>query len=316
MTKNPPRFLRSAEQQPHIERCREMIKKHPEIGQLIGRNPNTFLILLAIVGAQVAVAAWLGTLGFAQYWWLALVVAYLFGAFCNHSLYVIIHDATHNLIFKKRAWNKVAAIIADIPNGFPGAIGFTTYHLKHHAHMGDYSLDADLPSDWEARMVGNSWWKKAIWLFFFPVWQVFRTARMHKVNHWNRWMYFNVFFIFGMDALLVIFFGWNALFYLIFSTMFALGLHPLGARWIQEHYTLDSSQETFSYYGPLNILALNVGYHNEHHDFPSIPWNRLPELKRMAPEYYDHLKYHTSWSKLLLEFIFNPRYSLYSRVTR
>jgi sphingolipid delta-4 desaturase len=97
---------------------------------------------------------------------------------------------------------------------------------------------------------------------------------------------------------------------------FSVGLHPLGARWIQEHYTQDPVQETFSYYGPLNLLALNVGYHNEHHDFPSIPWNRLPQLRAMAPEFYDSLKSHTSWSRLLWEFVFNPRYSLHSRVLR
>ena len=102
----------------------------------------------------------------------------------------------------------------------------------------------------------------------------------------------------------------------MFAFLFSIGLHPVGARWIQEHYTYDFDQETFSYYGPINLVALNMGYHNEHHDLPSIPWNNLPKLRAMAPEFYNNLKYHSSWSRLLFQFIFDRRYSLYSRVER
>jgi sphingolipid delta-4 desaturase len=59
-----------------------------------------------------------------------------------------------------------------------------------------------------------------------------------------------------------------------------------------------------------------MGYHNEHHDLPSIPWNNLPKLRAMAPEFYSNLKYHSSWSRLLFQFVFDRRYSLYSRVER
>jgi sphingolipid delta-4 desaturase len=59
-----------------------------------------------------------------------------------------------------------------------------------------------------------------------------------------------------------------------------------------------------------------MGYHNEHHDFPTIPWNNLPRLRALAPEYYDTLKYHPSWSGLLFQFIFDPEYTLFCRVER
>jgi hypothetical protein len=42
----------------------------------------------------------------------------------------------------------------------------------------------------------------------------------------------------------------------------------------------------------------------------------LPKLRAMAPEFYNHLKYHASWSRLLFEFIFDKHYSLFSRIER
>ena len=158
---------------------------------------------------------------------------------------------------------------------YPGAMGFHTYHLRHHAHLGEYDGDTDLATHWEAKLVKNIWWRKAIWLALFPIFQILRTFRMHHVNTWTNWMIINIVCVFAFDAVMWWAFGGMSVFYMFFSMMFALGLHPLGARWIQEHYTLDPEQETYSYYGPLNLLALNMGYHNEHHDFPAIPWNRL-----------------------------------------
>lgn len=308
-------FHQSEWDQPHPARTRAILRAHPEVRQLIGRNPFTAAIMLLVFSTQTAIAFVMGRFGW-SYWWLSLLIAFCLGAFLNHSMYVIIHDATHNLVFKRKSWNKLVAIFADLPNLLPGAIGFGVYHLQHHAHQGDYDSDADMPNRWEARLIGNKWYRKALWLLLFPFFQLTRPPRLKAITMWSRWSFVNFLAATAYDAALIYFCGWPGLLYLGFSFLLSIGLHPVGARWIQEHYTYDSSQETFSYYGPINLIALNVGYHNEHHDFPSIPWNRLPTLRVLAPESYETLKYHTSWSRLLVDFIFDKRYSLFSRVER
>jgi sphingolipid delta-4 desaturase len=195
-------------------------------------------------------------------------------------------------------------------------VAFQHYHLKHHAFQGVYSLDADLPSYWEARLIGNGTLRKAIWLLLFPIFQITRPLRLKQLRLLNRWVLLNVAVQAAFDIFLYARIGPKALLYLFLSFFFSVGLHPLGARWIQEHYVFHSPQETYSYYGPANRLAFNVGYHNEHHDLPSVPWNHLPDIRKAAPEMYDTLAFHTSWMKLLLRFIFDSKVSLFLRFTR
>ena len=75
-------------------------------------------------------------------------------------------------------------------------------------------------------------------------------------------------------------------------------------------------QETYSYYGPLNWLTWNVGYHNEHHDFCNIPWSRLPALKALAPEFYDNLAVCDSWIGVIWDYITRDEIGPYNRVKR
>ncbi len=308
-------FIRQAGVDPHRERAPTILAAHPNVRNLIGRNPWTAVIGLAIVVVQAAAAIAIGRL-WPGGWWQPILAAALFGAFANHALYVVVHDATHGVVFKSPWGNRLVLVLADLPNILPGSMAFRGYHLLHHSGRSQYFGDPDIPSEWEARLVRNIWWRKALWLVVFPFLQATRVGRVPAVPLLDGWALGNYAANFLFAAAIYAVAGWPALIYLFASFWFATGPHPLGIRWISEHYVLGPGHDTNSYYGPINWIALNIGYHNEHHDFPRIPWNRLPELKAMAPEYYNTLPAHHSWIRLFCEFIFDGRYWLFSRVVR
>lgn len=314
-------FLAADLQRPHLPRRRAILAAYPRVATLIGHDPRTALIAAGLFGGQLGLAALFGRLGL-QFWWALVLVAYVAGAFANHAFFVIIHDAAHNAVFKTPTANKIASILTDLPNTVPTAIPFRCYHVKHHSHLGDYDFDADLPSLWEARVFGTTWYGKALWLFFFPLLQVLRLRRIKAtvpMRGW--WTVANTLCVIAFDIAVLVVLGPAALLYLFASFWFSIGgLHPLTARLVQEHFTFDTArapvQETFDYYGPLNYLALNAGYHNEHHDFPDVPWSRLPLLRAGAPEFYSELEAHRSWSRLMWRFITDPACTLTNRVDR
>ncbi len=305
-------FYHSDSDEPHRLRTKQILSDHPEIRSFIGKNPYSFVIIVGLVGFQLSLAMLLAN----QPWWLVLGLAYLVGAIANHALFVMIHECTHNLVFKKRSLNILASILANVPLIVPTAVSFRKYHLKHHVYQGVYELDADLPGRWEARLVGNSHLRKALWLLLFPIVQATRPLHLRGVKHVDRWIVLNIVVQLSLDVAVYAVFGPKALMYLLLSLFFSIGLHPLGARWIQRHYLVDSLQETHSYYGRMNAFAFNVGYHYEHHDFPSVPWNKLPSIKRTAPTWYNTLSSHSSWTKLLLRFLSDRNLTLFSRAVR
>ena len=287
-------FIFSNESEPHRIRTKEILGKHPEIRKLIGKNPNTIFAIIGLVALQI-VLAWLVT---NQSWWIVFIAAYLIGAFADHALFVMIHECAHRLLFKKPEANRLAGILANIPQLFPSSVSFERYHIKHHSFQGVHELDADLPNYWEAKLINNFFIGKMIWLLFYPLFQVFRISRLKEIKPFDKWVALNWAVQIAFIVFISLWLGPKGIVFLLASFFFSVGLHPLGARWIQEHYLTYGEQETYSYYGPLNNVAFNVGFHNEHHDFPSIPWNKLPKIREGAPTFYNSLYYHTSWTKL------------------
>ena len=305
-------FVVSNSPEPHRLRTKTILKSNPEIRALIGKNPISFLLIVGLVTLQILLSWILKD----QSWWWVIGVAYLIGAFVDHALFVMIHECSHRLIFKNPVANRLSGILANIPQIFPSSVSFERYHIKHHSFQGVMELDGDLPNEWEAKLIDNHFFGKVVWLLLYPFFQLFRLSRLREIKPFDGWIALNMLVQIVFVGLVLYFFGIKSIVYLVISLFFSVGLHPLGARWIQEHYLVFPDQETYSYYGPLNTIAFNVGYHNEHHDFPSVPWNKLPQIRKEAPSFYNTLHFHTSWTKLFVRFLFDKKISLYSRVVR
>ncbi|XP_041703163.1 sphingolipid delta(4)-desaturase/C4-monooxygenase DES2 isoform X2 [Coregonus clupeaformis] len=204
--------------------------------------------------------------------------SYGFGGCINHSLTLAIHDISHNVAFgnKLARLNRWFAMWANLPIGLPYSASFKKYHIDHHRYLGGDGLDVDIPTDVEG------------WFFCTPL------------------LNFLIFYLWGLKPIV----------YLIAGSILCMGLHPISGHFIAEHYMFLKGHETYSYYGPLNWITFNVGYHMEHHDFPSIPGSKLPQVKMIAAEYYDSLPQHTSWTRVLWDFVFDDSIGPYTRIKR
>ncbi|PIL27729.1 hypothetical protein GSI_10882 [Ganoderma sinense ZZ0214-1] len=310
---DPSDFLWLMTEEPHRTRRMAIMKAHPEVTKLMGHEPITKWVVLGVVSLQLAIAILLRhTHPLSP---LFILAAYVIGGTANHNLFLAIHEITHNLAFRSPRMNKALAVFANLPIGIPYSAAFKRYHIEHHKFLGEDGIDTDLPTNIELILLNNVLGK-----VFFATFQIFFYALRPgfvRMQTFTQWHFANLVTQLVFDYVLISAFGIRPFIYLLASSFFAGSLHPLSGHFIAEHYVWDGlEQETYSYYGPLNILAYNVGYHNEHHDFPSVAWTRLPALRALAPEFYDTIPSHPSWPMVIVNFIRDPEVGIFARIKR
>ena len=311
-------FYWADDKEPHFQRRQQILEAHPEVSKLFGINPKMKYFTLLWVSLQMTVA----TFSYQLSWIPFILVTYFVGATIIHAMFLAVHEITHDLAFTKKSHNNYFSFIANIPMIAPYAMAFKYYHGIHHWDQGKDGEDTDIPTLGEA-LLFRGLIGKIIWfvsqIFFYALRPI--MVKSLKVNKWVVYNFifqisvmslyaFVVYQYLGMSALT------SAFMYLFLSLIFAGGLHPTSGHFISEHYVFEEGQETYSYYGPLNLVTFNVGYHNEHHDFPRIPGSRLPELRKIAPEFYDNLHSYKSWVAVNWRFLTDKNITLYSRTKR
>lgn len=314
----------------HQERKKAIMQKHPEVKALFGKNPWSALIMACGVLGQTFLAIFLAH----SSWFLILPVSYTLGAYLAWVTLAMAHESSHGLVFSSKFLNKLHTQIAFVPSFFgPFGAFWGIEHMYHHQVIVD-KMNRYGPQDGPlfAKLLTALFFTHAINLFFLltslvagakalvhhglyligreknPYPPGFKEPPFRNfpqvVN--SPYFFLNFALAVGYHSWLYLNYGIRPVIFLMLSTSWANGLHPLGMRQVQEHYLQRKGQPTNSVYSPLSPLLLNMGYHVEHHDFPTIPWNRLPRVTALAPEFYLPLFSYSSYTQVFVDFLTTP----------
>jgi sphingolipid delta-4 desaturase len=307
-------FTWSETDEPHATRRKIILAAHPEIAELFTTEPLTFWISLGILALQLTMAWLLRD----SEWYVILPCAYVIGGTVNHSLQLAVHELSHDLCWagpNKDATNRLTAIMANLATCIPSGQTFKPYHMDHHQYQGVDGVDTDIPHAFEVNYVTNTV-MKILWILAQPLCYALRPMLI-KPKPFRFWEGLNWAAQLSFNAAVLYFLGTRSFTYLITGTLLGLGLHPSAGHFIAEHYEFVAGAETYSYYGPANYFNFNVGYHNEHHDFPKVPWSKLPRVREIAPEFYDSLPSYTSYvTEVFWPYITDPEMGCFCRIKR
>ncbi|XSG83475.1 MAG: fatty acid desaturase family protein [Methyloligella sp. ZOD6] len=247
--------------------------------------------------AGIAVAIALCTL----YWNLALyLIAVMFIGSRQHALLILGHDASHYRTLKSRWQNDLFANLFMMWPTFASVEAFRKFHATHHQYTnlpddGNrhiwYTHDAagELAPDWQfpKTRVGLFMVLLRRGLFLTGLFWIVRGLVGSTLVPSPGWMRAaRLGFYASIAGALTYFGGWTAflLYWIVpFCTWQIVAQY---VRLICEHSGVESDEEEYAITRStiptlierIFILPCNVGYHIEHHWYPSVPFYNLPAL--------------------------------------
>lgn len=208
---------------------------------------------------------------------------------------VIHHNHAHLRMWKFKTLNRLTDLYIGLLQGHPTFV-FNAVHVANH-HRYRHS-EKDVARTYGLNSVGIKGDNNHLLGYLLhPVQAIFvlypifmKTLRRHFAH---RRMYFyycllQYAMVIGMWILLMLL-DWQKWLLLIFIPQLH-GLHWLLATNYLQHAHADGSpnspaQKNYNYarnfYGLLNPLLLNIGYHTAHHEHPRAHWSKLPQLNNL-----------------------------------
>ncbi len=250
---------------------------------------------------------WLGVAGAVAlciwFWHPALyLIAVLFIGARQHALLVIGHDASHYRYLPVRWQNDLFANLFLMWPMFASVEGFRKFHGAHHQYTNlpndgnrhiwaTHDAAGELAPDWQFPKSG---WGLALVLlrraaFVTGIFWIVRGVIGSFIIPSPGWMVAAKLAFYGSIGLALTWFGgWTALLLYWIVPYCTWHIAIQYARLICEHSAVESEEKEYAvtrttiptWLERIFILPRNIGYHIEHHWYPSVPFYRLPELHR------------------------------------
>lgn len=236
--------------------------------------------VLFLVGAWYLAAYW------GQHWWVSLGVIGWVGALQFAMGESLLHETSHNNLFKMRSVNKwvgqliAYAILTTLP----------TWRQEHSIHHGQLLTEADhLSHDYRSYQLGQGVHPFVLWvlrpLLGWVGWQWVKSELS------GLWKHQGVFYFYVL-ALASAWVAGGLLFFLLYWVLPLIWVYPAILYWseITDHYGAQAhSRSNTSFWW--NFLFHNGGYHWIHHEYPFIPWYLLPQAHQdLAPTAADKVQ--------------------------
>jgi len=263
-------------------------------------EPSKALMATAEEWAGIAAA-----IALCSYYWhpVLYLVAVMFIGSRQHALLILGHDASHFRYLKTPWLNDLCANLFLMWPTFASVEGFRKFHGTHHQYTNlandgnrqlwhTHNAEGELEPEWvfpktraglvlmvlrrAAFLTGISWILRGVIgssLIPSPHWMV--AARLA--------------FYASAAGALTLFGAWGGLVWYWLVPFCTWHIAAQYMRLICEHSAVESDEDEYrvtrttlpTWLESVFVLPRNVGFHLEHHWYPSVPFYRLPELHRL-----------------------------------
>lgn len=250
-------------------------------------------------------AAIAAAIALCSYFWhpaLYLIAVMFIGA-RQHALMILGHDASHYRYLPTRWKNDLFGNLFLMWPNFASVAAFRKFHGTHHQYTNlptdgnrhiwhTHNAQGELEPGWvfPKTLLGLALVLLRRVLFLTGIFWIVRGLVGMFIIPSPSWMIAaQLGFFASIAAALTVFGAWSGLFWYWLVPYCTWHIVAQYVRLICEHSAVESDEEEYgitrttipTWIESIFILPRNVGYHLEHHWYPSVPFYRLPELHQL-----------------------------------